>query len=135
MNGKFFKQSDLAWQPNYMGQIATHSSPSVSDAEKLMFLDIKMEPGKCHSFHFHPNQEEIIYVMEGTIQQWIEQDSVELSAGESAFIPQGVIHATFNVSGKPARLLAILGPCIGEEGYEVTDVFEQEPWKALAPIS
>ncbi len=134
MKGKFFKADTLDWQPNYMGQIVTHSSPSVSGADKLMFLDIKMEPEKCHSFHFHPNQEEIIYVIEGTIQQWIEDQPSDLRAGESAFIPKGVVHATFNLSGAPARLLAILGPCMGEEGYEVEDVFEHAPWKELAPL-
>ena len=31
-------------------------------------------PGKCHDFHRHPGQEEVIYVLEGTIEQWLEQE-------------------------------------------------------------
>ena len=31
-----------------------------------------------------------------------------------------------------AKMLAILGPCVGREnGYEVTEVADQEPWKGL----
>jgi hypothetical protein len=41
------------------------------------------------------------------------------------------VHASFNVSDRNAKLLAILGPCIGSEGYELVDVAEQEPWVSL----
>ena len=54
-----------------------------------------------------------------------------LSSGDSAFIGADVVHASFNDSGSPAKLLAILGPCIGEEGYALVDVFEEEPWSSL----
>ena len=134
MNGKFFKQSDLSWSPAPLGMDVWHSGPKQTGAKDLVFIEVTIEPGKFHSFHHHPNQEEIIYVLEGKIQQWIEQESKELITGESAFIPAGVVHATFNTFDQPARFIAILSPCMGEEGYEVEDVFEQEPWKSLAPL-
>ena len=134
MNGKFFKKSELSWTPSPLGQDIWHSSPKLTDTKQLIFIEVKIEPGKFHSFHHHPNQEEIIYVLEGQIQQWIEKESSVLVTGESAFIPAGVVHATFNTFDKPARFLAILSPAVGVEGYEVEDVFEQEPWKSLAPI-
>jgi copper oxidase (laccase) domain-containing protein len=42
-----------------------------------------------------------------------------------------MVHASFNVSEKPVKVLAILGPCIGEEGYELDDVSDQAPWNDL----
>ena len=42
-----------------------------------------------------------------------------------------VVHASFNVSDRNAKLLAILGPCVGSEGYELVDVAQQEPWVSL----
>ena len=42
-----------------------------------------------------------------------------------------VVCVKFNVSDKPAKLLAILSPCVGEGGYELVEVFDQEPWKSL----
>ena len=53
-----------------------------------------------------------------------------LRPGDSAFIGAGVVHASFNVSDRNAKLLAILGPCVGAEGYELVDVSRQEPWAA-----
>jgi len=41
------------------------------------------------------------------------------------------VHASFNVSATPVKFLAVLGPAIGAEGYELVDVSEQSPWNTL----
>jgi hypothetical protein len=38
-----------------------------------------------------------------------------------------LVHASFNVSDRNAKILAILGPCIGAEGYELVGVSTLEP--------
>ena len=76
-----------------------------------------------------PAQEEVIYVIEGEVEQWLDRQKRVLRSGDAVFIPAGVVHASFNVAGAKARMLAILGPCVGREnGYEVTEVADQEPW-------
>lgn len=134
MNGKFWKKEDINYGPAPMGMDFWHSSPAATDCKQIVFIEVIIEPGKCHSFHHHPNQEEVIYVVEGEIQQWIEKQSADLVSGESAFIPAGVVHASFNLSNKPVKLLAILSPAIGEKGYEVEDVFEQPEWMGVGPM-
>jgi len=47
------------------------------------------------------------------------------------FIPADTVHASFNVSGQTAKVLAILGPSIGEEGYQLVEVHDQAPWNSL----
>ena len=42
-----------------------------------------------------------------------------------------MVHATFNDGDVPARILAILSPCVGESGYGVVDVSGDEPWASL----
>jgi hypothetical protein len=42
-----------------------------------------------------------------------------------------VVHASFNVSDQVARLLAVLSPSVGTEGYELVDVSGQEPWASI----
>lgn len=51
--------------------------------------------------------------------------------GDAAFIPAGVVHASFNTSAETATILAILGPSLGEEGYGVVEVADREPWASL----
>lgn len=133
MNGKFLTQEDLPWEKAPIGRSAVVSGPKQTNAQKMMVIDAIFEPGKQHSFHHHPNQEEVIYVLEGTIEQWIEGEKRFLKPGDSAFIPAGVVHASFNSSDKDARIMAILSPAIGEDGYEVEDVFDRPPWNTMRP--
>ena len=134
MIGKFFTSDNLFWDSSDKGRAIQHSSPELTNSSKLLVIEVKILPGKFHPFHFHPHQEEVIYVLEGTIHQWIEDTAVNLTQGESAFIPANVVHATYNTSDAPARYMAIFSPCIGEKGYEAKVVHEEQPWKDLGPF-
>ena len=70
-------------------------------------------------------------MIEGEIEQWLEKEKRTLRSGDSVFISADAVHASFNISDRNAKLLAILGPCVGPEGYELIDVAEQEPWVTL----
>jgi quercetin dioxygenase-like cupin family protein len=94
-------------------------------------MDVTLAVGGGHPFHRHPDQEEVIWVREGRIEQWIEQDKHELGPGEAVYIGKDVVHASFNVADEPAKLSVMLSPTAGEGGYEVIDVFEEEPWASL----
>ena len=107
------------------------SDPKTTGAEELVVISVEIFPGFGHNFHKHPDQEESIFVLEGEIEQWLETESKILKKGDSGFIPKGMVHASFNVSKKPVKALAILGPCIGDEGYELVDVSDQAPWNEL----
>jgi len=113
------------------GEIAWASRPENTESKQLAILDVTIIPGMGHNFHRHPEQEEMIYVLEGEIEQWIEKEKKILKAGDAVFINKGIVHASFQRGDKPAHLLAILGPAVGEGGYELEDVSEQEPWKGL----
>ena len=131
MIGKFIsatevRREDLAW-----GTLAWFSSPAASNAKDLVVLEVTLSPAHGHNFHKHPHQEEVIYVIEGEIEQWVGQEKRVLRPGDSAFIGTGVVHASFNVGNRTAKVLAILGPCVGSEGYELVDVAAEEPWASL----
>lgn len=113
------------------GSTATISGPLVNQAKDIVTLHVKLKPGKGHNFHRHPAQEEVIYVLKGTIEQWVGQEKKMLSPGDAAFIGAGVVHASFNTGQEDAQVLAILGPAVGESGYEVEEVAALEPWNKL----
>ena len=70
-------------------------------------------------------------MIEGTIEQWLEHEKHVLSAGDSVVIPASAVHATFNDGTAPAKILAILSPAVGDDGYGVEDVAADEPWASL----
>lgn len=104
--------------------------PGLVDAEQLLLVRVHMPPGKAHQFHYHPAMEEIIYVVEGQAEQWVEQDHRILQPGEIAHIPTGMVHGTYNPFDTTLRFLAILSPA-KFEGPALVDVCQEEPWCAL----
>ncbi len=131
MTGKFTRSTEARRDAVPWGSLAWFSSPADSEARSLVVIEVEINPGGGHSFHKHPNQEEAIYVIEGQVEQWVDRDRRTLGAGDSAFIGPDVVHASFNVSNRQAKLLAILGPSIGKEGYELVDVAGEEPWDSI----
>lgn len=105
----------------------------VPDASQLVALDVTLQPGKGHDFHRHPDQEEMIFVRHGSVEQWLRDERQQLDAGDAVFIPQGEVHATFVADDAPeaVRLLVVLGPSHGPGGYEAVDVSTDEPWASL----
>lgn len=131
MDKKFLIASELERINLDWGIQQWFSDPKTTGAEELVVISVEIFPGFGHNFHKHPNQEESIFVLEGEIEQWLETESKILKKGDSAFIPKGIVHASFNVSTETVKALAILGPCITEEGYELVDVSDQAPWNEL----
>lgn len=131
MNGTFVLGKEVVRDAFDWGEIGWTSRPANTGTKQLAVLDVTLLPGKGHDFHKHPDQEEVIYVIAGEIEQWIEQERQVLKPGDAVFIQTGIVHASFTLGDKPAHLLAILGPSVGDGGYEMVDVSGEAPWKDL----
>ncbi len=131
MSGRFITQEDIVRDTFDWGQSGWISRPSLTGSTALCVMDVTLKPGGGHNFHRHPDQEEIIWVREGRIEQWLEERTHELGSGEAVHIPRDVVHASFTVGDTDAKISVILTPTAGEDGYSVVDVFEDEPWKSL----
>lgn len=67
--------------------------------------------------HIHHNEDEIIHVIEGHYQFWLDGEVVPVGPGGSIFLPRGVPH-TFRVAdGGPGRNLTVLTPGGMEEFF------------------
>ncbi len=113
------------------GRLRWLCNPPSTGAQDLTVIDVTLSPGKGHNFHKHPDQEEVILCIAGSVEQWIDREKRVLSPGDSAFIPAGVVHASFNVGADEAKVVAILGPCRGDIGYEVVEMGDEAPWNTL----
>ena len=49
--------------------------------KKLVVLEVTLSPTGGHNFHKHPQQEEVIYVIEGEIEQWLDGKSEHSGRG------------------------------------------------------
>ena len=107
-----------------------HNKPGMVKDTDLMFVRAQLPPGQAHPFHFHPKMEEILYILSGTAEQWVEREKKTMRAGESLYLPAGIIHGTFNSGNEPLDFLAILSPA-KSPGPVTVEVSDQEPWKSL----
>jgi quercetin dioxygenase-like cupin family protein len=130
---RFVLTADVEQESFDWGNVGWRSIPSITGSKRLTVVDVTIEPGFGHDFHRHPEQEEMIIVTSGQIEQWIERESQMLGPGDSVYIDSDVVHASFNTGGETARLVVVLGPSVGEGGYELVDVAGEEPWRSLRP--
>lgn len=128
---KFVLGSDVEKESFDWGEVGWRCAPTTTGAKQITVMDVTLDSGGGHAYHKHPDQEEMIIVKSGQIEQWIEQDKHALGPGDSVYIDADVVHASFNTGSETAQLQVILGPCVGEGGYELVDVSDQEPWSTL----
>ena len=67
--------------------------------------------GFCHinpkmenAMHSHPNCDEVLYVIEGSITHRLNGEEITMNAGDSLLIPQGAVHNAFNTGNKEVIL-------------------------------
>jgi quercetin dioxygenase-like cupin family protein len=106
------------------------SQPGFTNTTQLTLVRVRMKPGAGHQFHYHPAREEIIYIVDGVAEQWVDRETRRLKAGEIAFIPKNVVHAIHNPSARPMTFLAILSPAVAK-GPFLVDCYTDEPWRSL----
>jgi quercetin dioxygenase-like cupin family protein len=89
------------------------------------------EPGASMPEHFHTQEDEIFYVLEGEMEFTVSKERIVASAGTTVFLPKGVPHS-FKVGEKGARALIMLQPAGTEKLFrELNDLPPGNPDFAL----
>ena len=115
----------LPWGPHYWA-----CKPKLVETRQLLVVQVDMLPGTAHAFHRHPGREEVVWIIEGQGEQWVDKSKMLLGAGDSAFIPADTVHGLYNDSSHVLRFLAILSPAEAADPL-VIDVQHEEPWRSL----
>jgi len=115
----------LPWGPHYWA-----CRPGLVETRQLLVVQVDMPPGTAHAFHRHPGREEVLWIIEGRGEQWVEQEKRLLGPGDSVFIPSDTVHGIYNDSERVVRFLAVLSPA-ETAGPMLIDVQHEEPWRSL----
>jgi quercetin dioxygenase-like cupin family protein len=67
--------------------------------------------------HSHTDNEEIVYVLEGTLRYSVDGEVRDLKPGERMYTARGAVHAFSNPHDRLARALIILTPDIGAQYF------------------
>jgi quercetin dioxygenase-like cupin family protein len=72
---------------------------------EVVQVRVDFDPGSAAPRHTHPG-EEIIYVLEGTLEYEIGGKRVTANPGDALFVPAGVVHSARNIGRGNAAELA-----------------------------
>ncbi|MGH8822319.1 MAG: cupin domain-containing protein [Rhodoferax sp.] len=68
--------------------------------------------------HSHTDNEEIVYVLEGTLRYSVGSDTRDLTPGQTMQTPRGTVHGFSNPFDGVARALITLSPDIGAQYFK-----------------
>ncbi len=72
---------------------------------ELSLARMTLEAGRAAPRHRHPDCQEALHLLSGTVELRVGADSRLMEAGESALIPEGAAHDLRNPGGRPAVLM------------------------------
>ena len=67
--------------------------------------------------HSHSNNEEIVYVLEGTLRYSVGPETRDLMPGQTMHTPKGTVHGFSNPSDRVARAIIVMSPDIGAQYF------------------
>lgn len=60
-------------------------------------------PNQANLRHYHPNCEELLYVLSGSCDHTLGEETFRLGPGDLIRVPQGVVHHAINAGWEPLR--------------------------------
>ena len=102
------------------GRLALTVGPQVNASNQFSAGVVFVPPGKGHDRHNHPGAEEIIFIISGTGEQMVEDDSGtpetrQVGSGCTIFIPESRFHSTLNTGSEPMQIFVVYSPAGPEE--------------------
>src|SRR5574337_111827 len=102
-----------------VGQLRIRYLVDGSQDASLGMFELTVPPGSnVPPPHSHTNNEEIVYVLEGTLRYSVGADTRDLAPGETMRTPKSSVHGFSNPFDGVARALITLAPDIGPRYFE-----------------
>lgn len=94
-----------------IGQLEIEYLQEAGDGRSMGCFELRVPPGSnVPPPHSHSANEELLYVLEGTLRHTVGRDTVDLHAGQSRVTPRGEVHGFSNPHAAMARALVVLTP-------------------------
>jgi len=89
-------------------------------------IEQKNAPGVAVPPHFHTQEEEIFYVVEGEMEFTLADKKIRAAAGTTVFLPRGITHS-FKTMESGARALVMMFPSGIEKMFRELDALPSGP--------
>ena len=103
------------WRPGVRTRLIVSAA---TGAESLCMFEQWSEPGRGAPTHTHPGVEEVIVVVEGRAEVWIDGETSVLESGGTALVPPHALHGFRNVGTEILHTLTALPDAAPPVRYE-----------------
>lgn len=101
---------DVAANRRRGGDIRVVLSPKTVGSTSGFMGTLTLAPGEYVTEHYHPYSEEFLFLVRGALAVRIEDQQVELAAGEGLMIPRELRHRVVNAGQEQAHAVFHLSP-------------------------
>jgi quercetin dioxygenase-like cupin family protein len=99
------RAQDNASEDYPWGRLDWFVSGALGNSDTLTVGRCQIDPGQANQPHYHPNCDEVLHVLQGTIKHRLGDEYFEMTAGDTISIPTGQVHNAENIGGDRAVLL------------------------------
>jgi quercetin dioxygenase-like cupin family protein len=101
-----------------VGQLEIRYLNEAGNGCQMGCFEMRVPPGSnVPPPHSHPANEEIVYVLEGTLRYFVNSETRDLGPGDSMATPCGAVHGFSNAGDVTVRALVINTPDIGAQFF------------------
>jgi quercetin dioxygenase-like cupin family protein len=84
----------------------------IAETQDVRVLDLTLAPGECIPWHLHPDNEDYVVMLRGSVEiREVNPDKVlTLGPLDRYIVPKGTPHTNVNVSNADCQFLVVQGP-------------------------
>lgn len=86
-----------------------------SSCERTSLAEATLHPGCSTDAHYHPQTEEIYYILNGSGRIRMDGEEQDVGPGDAILIPPGATHQTWNTGDGALRFLCVCAPAYEHE--------------------
>ena len=102
-----------------VGQLRIRYLVDGSQTESLGMFELTVPPGSnVPPPHSHTNNEEVVFVLEGTLRYTVDAETRDLTPGQTMRTPRGSVHGFSNPFGSVARAIITMAPDVGAKNFQ-----------------
>ena len=94
---------------------------------RFAIVEHPIEAGVLVDPHIHQHEDELSYVLEGTVWARVGEQEIEAVAGSYIWKPRNVLHTFWNPGPGPARILEVISPAGFEHLFEEVAALLERP--------
>lgn len=92
-------------EPQPWGRLEWMVAGGLGNSDTLTVGKCFIDPGQQNPPHLHPNCDEVLHVLRGTIIHRVDDDYLEMGPGDTISIPTGRVHNARNTGAEQAEFL------------------------------